>query len=119
MQDPPSIDVMLTLAQAEDERQASKFTLRLLTAARELVQRATALSPASDAAERERLVTLLREEGDLDHLNRMLCARIRDGLLTLNAPGLAPHLRATTMEKLAIDQPAYTAYARALDRTEG
>lgn len=120
MQDPPSTDaIQAIMAQAEDERQANKFKMRLLAAALELVQRAATLSPASDAAEHERLVALLREAGDLDHLNRVLCARIRAGALTLNSFGVAAHLRATTMEKLAIDQPAYAAYVRALERTEG
>ena len=46
---------------------------------------------------------------------RDLCARIEAGELTLETPGLADHLWAITMTKLAIDQPKYSGYVRALE----
>lgn len=120
MQDPPSTKVIRELAQLTSQSQPrGKFEMRLTTAALELAERADALAAASDAAEHARLVALLSEDGPLDQLNRRLCALIRDGALTRTSPGLAAHLRATTMEKLAIDQPAYAAYRRALERSEG
>ena len=88
-------------------------------AARQLVERAMRLSPASDAAEQARLKVLLGEDGDLKQLNRRLCALIRNGALTLATPGLAAHLRATTLEKLAVDQPTYAAYRRAIESSKG
>lgn len=119
MQDPPSLDVIRALAQLGGEAEPrTNFETRLIAAALELVQRAETLAPASDVAERERLVALLSDNGDLHQLNRKLCDLIRDGTLTLASPALAAHLRATTMEKLAIDQPTYAAYRRALERSE-
>lgn len=118
MQDPPSSAVIRALAQPPEESR-SKFEDRLVAAALELADRADALAPVSDLAERDRLTALLSETGELEALNRKLCALMRDGALTQSSPGLAAHLRATAMEKLAIDQPTYAAYRRALERSEG
>ena len=97
----------------------AKFELRLVTAAVQLVRRAMELAPTTDAAERERLSALLAETGGLEQLNHRLCALIRNGALVLSSPGVAAHLKATTLEKLAIDQPTYVAYRRALERMGG
>ncbi|WP_395647329.1 DUF6285 domain-containing protein [Terricaulis sp.] len=121
MQDHPSAAAILELATAQlgadapaDAGQA-RFERRVIAAALQLVRRALALSPASDAAEHGRLTALLDATGDLAALNRMLCARIRAGELSASTPGLSAHLRATALEKLAIDQPTYAAYRRALE----
>ena len=53
-------------------------------------------------------------EGSLKGLNRELCARISSGELTLETEGLREHLWVTTLAKLAIDQPKYSGYRRAL-----
>lgn len=119
MQDPPSLEIIRALASPETGDGApGKFEDRLRAAALELIARAEARAPESEAGERERLMALLGEDGDLVSLNRELCARIQDGVLTLASPGLASHVRATAMEKLAIDQPAYPAYRRALEQSE-
>lgn len=113
MQDPPSASVIAGLARSSEA--GSKFEDRLVAAAVQLVERAAALAPASDKAETERLSALLGESGELEQLNRRLCKMISDGAMTLSSSGLAAHLRATAMEKLAIDQPSYAAYRRALN----
>lgn len=77
-----------------------------------IVQRELEHGPANDAAERARLRDLLGEDGDLDTLNRRLCARIRSREFTPETPGLIDHLRAVTDAKLAIDQPSYAAFKR-------
>jgi hypothetical protein len=121
MQDQPSPAAILAIAIAHlrdkvlpglDGR--AKFDMRVTLNALQLVQRSLELQPASDAAELERLKTLLGAEGGLEQLNRELCARIRAGAVDLSTPGLAAHLRATAMEKLAVDQPSYAAYRQAL-----
>lgn len=121
MQDQPSPAAILAIAIAHlrdnvlpglDAR--AKFDMRVTLNALQLVQRSLELQPASDAAELERLKTLLGAEGGLEQLNRELCARIHSGAADLSTPGLAAHLRATAMEKLAIDQPSYAAYRQAL-----
>ncbi len=120
MQDLPTpaaiLDLVITqLANAEPTTpERGKFEQRVIIAALQLVHRELKLAPVSDAAEQERLEALLGEPGDLLALNRSLAARLRDGSLTLASRDVAAHLRATTMEKLAIDQPSYAAYKRAL-----
>ena len=54
-------------------------------------------------------------DGPLEAQNRELCRAIRAGEIVLDAPGLLEHLRATTLAKLAVDQPRYSGYRRALE----
>lgn len=113
----PAAIVDLVIAQMGEAPLAerSKFETRVMAAALQLVSRALKLGPASDARELQRLRALLGADGDLETLNLRLCEHIRDSAVTLDTPGLAAHLRATTLEKLAIDQPSYAAYRRALE----
>jgi len=90
------------------------FEMRVTVSALDLVRREYALAPASDAAERARLTALLKQDGDLYALNEALCAAIRGGAMDETTPGLIAHLRATAIEKLAVDQPSYSAYRRAM-----
>jgi hypothetical protein len=67
------------------------------------------------AAELARLKALLDTDGDLAELNAELCRRIADGEVGLQTtPGLADHLWAVTLAKLAVDQPTYWGYRAAL-----
>jgi hypothetical protein len=88
------------------------YDLRVAVNALEIVARELTIAGASDAAEAARLAVLLTAEGSLEDLNRLLCARLRDGRLTASTPGLIEHLWETTLAKLAVDQPAYAAYRR-------
>ena len=74
-----------------------------------------ALGAEQGAAERERLSALLGGEAPLEVQNRALCRAIRAGEITLDTPGLREHLRATTLAKLAVDQPSYSGYRRAIE----
>jgi hypothetical protein len=94
------------------------FHARIAVNALAIVERGLELGPAQDAAERERLETLLGRSGSLDELNRELCRRIRAGEMDQSTPGLAAHLRETTLAKLAVDQPRYAAYRRAVEDAE-
>lgn len=91
------------------------YQMRVAINALDLVRRQLELAPASDAVELARLTALLGHDGTLEALNAELAERIAAGDLTLETPGLAEHLRATAMEKLAVDQPNYAAYQRALE----
>ncbi len=51
---------------------------------------------------------------DLSSLRWHLVRGLRDGSIALDTPGLAEHLRQTTVNQLAIDQPKYTGLANAL-----
>lgn len=82
------------------------------------VARQTVLGPATDAAERRRLQVLLGlpadhpDAADLAALNRRLASQLADGAIDSSHPGLADHLWATTLAKLAVDQPGYDTYQR-------
>ncbi len=61
-------------------------------------------------AERQRLASLLEQEGELDALRWELVTRLRNGL-ALDTTGLAEHLRQTVAAQCWIDQPRYSALA--------
>ena len=92
------------------------FKLRVAINTLDLVTRQLALEAASDAAEGERLQRFLAMQGSLFELNRALAEKIAKGEMDLQTPGLAEHLWQTTMDKLAVDQPTYTAYRRELEK---
>jgi Domain of unknown function (DUF6285) len=60
--------------------------------------------------ERRRLAALLGEEADLETLNARLVRRIRAGEFDEDDAALLAHLLATTLDKLAIDNPGYATY---------
>jgi Domain of unknown function (DUF6285) len=92
------------------------FHARVAAGALGIVERQLEQGREQEAAERERLHDLLGREGSLEELNRELCRRIRAGEIGPATPGLVAHLRATTLAKLAVDQPGYPGYRRALER---
>lgn len=92
------------------------FKLRVAINMLDLVTRQLTLEEGSDASEVERLRALLGLDGSVTELNRALAERIAKGEVDLTAPGLAEHLWATTMDKLAVDQPNYASYKRELGR---
>ena len=95
----------------------SAFHARVAANALAIVERELALGAGQDAAELERLRGLLGRDGPLESQNRELCRAIRSGEIGLDTPGLLEHLRATTLAKLAVDQPSYSGYRRALERS--
>ncbi len=54
-------------------------------------------------------------EPPLPELRRALCDAIRDGRADLDTPGLADHLWADVLARVAIDQPAYPSFVRERD----
>lgn len=72
--------------------------------------------PGFAAAEGARLSALLGREGSIADLNRALGEAVTTGAIAIDDPALIDHLRRTTMEKLAIDNPKYAGYRRALAR---
>ena len=94
----------------------ASFHARVAANALAIVERELALGPDQDAAERGRLRTLLCRDAPLLDQNRELCRRIRAGEIGLDTPVLLEHLRETTLAKLAVDQPGYSGYRRALER---
>ncbi|MET4169304.1 hypothetical protein ABIB99_000378 [Bradyrhizobium sp. LA6.1] len=92
------------------------FKLRVAINILDLVTRQLTQEERSDAKEVERLRALLGMDGSVADLNRALAERIANGEVDLATPGLAEHLWATTMDKLAVDQPNYASYKRELGR---
>lgn len=92
------------------------FHTRVAVNVLKIVERELATGAALRADERKRLLALLGHEGDLDELANELIEGIRAGAMSVDTPGLADHLRATVMAKLAIDNPRYKSYQRALER---
>jgi hypothetical protein len=121
MQDRPDVqellgavrDFLLQDAQPQLEGRA-RLHARVAANVIGLVQRELALAPASDAAERERLRALLVRDGSLAELNAELARRIRAGAFATDDPALCEHLWSTALEKLAVDNPGYSTYRRAL-----
>tara|TARA_R110000824_G_scaffold155226_1_gene327529 strand:+ start:79347 stop:79724 length:378 start_codon:yes stop_codon:yes gene_type:complete len=94
------------------------FHARVAANALDIVKRELEIAPNAEIAELLRLKVLLQSEGDVDTLNRELCDQIENGSLTLETPGLADHLWQTTLTKLAIDQPKYSGFVRALEESK-
>ncbi|MBR0743433.1 hypothetical protein JQ582_05835 [Bradyrhizobium japonicum] len=92
------------------------FKLRVAVNILDLVRRQLTQEEGGDAREVERLRALLSMDGSVADLNRALADRIAKGEIDLATPGLAEHLWATTMDKLAVDQPNYASYKRELGR---
>jgi hypothetical protein len=93
------------------------FDARVAANALELVRRELAFDVTAaerDEMTRQGLVQLLGQEGSLDELNRALCSRIAAGELGLSSQPLMDHLWTTTLAKVAVDQPTYASYQRAL-----
>lgn len=91
------------------------FHARVAANALDIVKRELEIAPVANADEAARLKALLGRDGSLEDLNRDLCARIEGGVVGLDTPGLADHLWTTTLTKLAIDQPNYSGYRRAIE----
>jgi hypothetical protein len=92
------------------------FKLRVAINILDLVERQLTREQGSDAKEVERLRALLDVDGSVTDLNRALAEQIAKGEVDLATPGLAEHLWATTIDKLAVDQPNYASYKRELGR---
>jgi hypothetical protein len=89
------------------------FNVRVAANALEMSRRQ--LLDATAGNERTRLAEMLGHDGELADLNAELCRRIEAGDVTLETPGLADHLWAVTLAKLAVDQPTYWGYRAALE----
>ena len=123
MYDPPTIAELVTAVREFLEEHAlpnlegrNAFHARVAANALAIVARQLELGPEAEAAEQERLRALLGTQGTLDELNRELCRRIRSGDLAINDADLVAHLRTTTLDKVAVDQPKYSGYRRALEK---
>lgn len=123
MYDPPTLAELVSAVREFLEEQAmpnlegrDAFHARVSANALAIVARQLELGPEAEASEHARLQALLGSESSLDELNRELCRRIRSGDLAIDDPDLLDHLRTTTLDKIAVDQPKYSGYRRALEK---
>jgi hypothetical protein len=119
MQDPPTATELLEAAAAFLREVAvpqlsghASFHARVAANALDIVKRELELRPAAERDEHTRLQALLHTDGSLEQLNALLSRRIAAGEIDLQTPGVAEHLWATTLAKVAIDQPTYASYRR-------
>jgi len=95
------------------------FHTRVAANVLDIVRRELTLGAAADHAELTRLRALLGHDGDLEDLNAELCDAIANGGIDLSDPALVEHLWAKTLDTLAVDQPNYGTYRRALTLKRG
>lgn len=90
------------------------FQARVVANVLDIARRELERGPAADAAELARLRALLGapDTDPLPGLRAALCDAIREGRVTRDTPGLADHLWADTMARLAIEQPGYPSFVR-------
>ena len=85
------------------------FNLKVACNMLAMVERELALGAAASEAERERLAQLLGEGGALGEMNDRLGRAIRAGAIALDDARLLEHLRRTTADALAINNPRWLA----------
>ncbi len=107
---------VLEVAQQPGMDAARAYEARIALNLLRTVRREIELADALLSEEQSRLVTLLGASGGVTVLNATLCERIRRRQLDIGEPRLLHHLRRTTLAKLAIDNPRYSACLRAEGR---
>lgn len=75
-----------------------------------IILRQLRLERENSSKEKKRLEEILKIDGDLIELNRILCEKINNDEINIKDNNLIDHLYKTTMEKLSIDQPNYSGY---------
>jgi len=96
-------DILRDAALTDDKRFNIRVAINLLaTAEREL-----RLGPAANAAEAERLATLVGGEGSIAERNRRLADSIRNGVLAADDPRMLDHLHLTIVDALRINNPKW------------
>jgi hypothetical protein len=83
------------------------FNLRIACNMLAMIERELTQGPAANAAELARLKELLGGAGTLEAMNRALAEAIRAGRFALDDPRLLDHLRRSTADALAINNPAW------------
>ena len=76
----------------------------------QIVLRQLKVEEKNNQSEKSRLKEILKIDKDLNEMNKILCQKIDNEEIDINNNDLIDHLFKTTMEKLSIDQPNYSAY---------
>jgi len=83
------------------------FQTRVTINALGMIMRGLREGAALDEAETARLAEMLGSKGERDTLNSMLAARIRNGDIALDDPGLRQHIRRSLEEALQVNNPKW------------
>ena len=75
-----------------------------------IILRQLRIEKKNSSKEKKRLEEILKIDGNLIELNRILCEKINNYEINIKDNNLIDHLYKTTMEKLSIDQPNYSGY---------
>ncbi len=95
---------------------ALAYENRVAINALKILEREVNMGQHSCTQEHDRLRRLLGNDAALAELNSELCARIARGEFDSTSSELFDHLYRSTLDKLAVDNPRYAAYQRALNR---
>lgn len=93
----------------------ANFLSRVAANSLDIVLRELTLGPVHQALELERLQALFQSEEGLEALKRRLVTELRDQQISLDNQALQNHLRQTVVNQIAIDQPKYSGFKKALD----
>jgi hypothetical protein len=117
--DPPGELLAEEVAKARAAGLTSAFAEKVAANALGIAVRERELGPALNGEERERLIALLRRDGNLRELNAALAAGLRDGTLALADEAVAAHLIRTAIGKLSVDQPSYPGFRALVEKGAG
>ncbi|MBL6690600.1 MAG: phosphotransferase family protein [Pseudomonadales bacterium] len=92
----------------------ANFLSRVASNSLDIVLRELSLGPTHQAWELDRLQVLFQSEEDLMSLRWQLVTELRDKQISLDNEALQNHLRQTVVDQIAIDQPKYSGFKRAL-----
>jgi hypothetical protein len=106
--------VVATRRLLEHNQPISIYERRVAASLLGIVERELAQGAAFARADQARLASLLGRERDLPDLVNELCEQIAAGAFDDRGAELVRVLKAGTLEKLAIDNPRYPAYQRAV-----
>jgi hypothetical protein len=80
----------------------------------DIVLRELSLGPEHQTRELDRLQVFFQTEEDLNTLRWRLVEELRNKQVSLDNEALQNHLRETVVNQIAIDQPKYSGFKRAL-----
>lgn len=86
---------------------ADGFHRKVAANAMGIIERELTLWPACEAAAVARMSAILGETDDYDTLNDALAEAIRNGVINANDSKVFAHLKQTSLDMLAVDQPRY------------
>ena len=105
----PELQELLAIARQSllDMQSHSRFELRLVVHALEIVAREVEQGAAASGVEHAALAQLLGHDGSIDALNRELCERLESGAVAPDDERFLEAMRACVRVRLAIDNPKF------------